>query len=381
MTVHIPSVLVVDDEGPVRDFLYEALRPVCGHLCVAADSREAFRCMESHSHDLLLVDICLPGYSGIELLEIAEQLRWDCAVVLMTGHATLEQVAGGVRLQAADLLLKPFSLDSLNYSIASAYSKLQAKRNRLHEREELASGLRRSSEELERTRRNLHESHRSALVALIATLEAREYATYAHSFRVRSYAVHLAYVTRYPVSDIPRLALAALLHDIGKIAVSDSILLKPGPLLPKEFELLKTHSAVGERIVSRMGFMEEESRIIRHHHEHWDGGGYPDGLRGEQIPLGSRLFAVADALDAMTSDRCYRKALTLASARVEIDRCSKRQFDPLVTHAFSSVPDEVWQELRHQADRHAQAASIPEFSRDAVAFDSQVLLEQFPTTA
>jgi putative nucleotidyltransferase with HDIG domain len=375
MSVHVPSLLVVDDEAPIRNFLGEALQPLCDHLCLVADSRMALRSMESHHHDLLLVDICMPGYSGIELLAMADQLCWDCAVVLMTGHATLEQVAGGLRLQAADLLLKPFSLDSLERSICLAYEKLQKKRTCAQEYAQLASGLHSADAELQRTRRHLWESHRSSLITLIATLEAREYATYSHSFRVRSYAIHLARLVAYPTVGIANLAYAALLHDIGKIAVSDSVLLKPGPLTVEEFELLKTHSIVGEKIVSRMGFMETGSKIIRHHHEHWDGRGYPDGLSGATIPLGSRLFAVADTLDAMTSHRCYRKALSLAAARAEIMRCSGTQFDPQIAEVFCSVPDDAWQELRRQADRFAKCASVPEISTGADALDSRAPVE------
>jgi putative nucleotidyltransferase with HDIG domain len=367
MSLYVPALLAIDDEAVVRDFLREALLPWCDHLCVVESAREALRCMETHGHDILLVDICLPEVSGIDLLQVADQLHWDCAVILMTGHATLDQVAGGVRLEAADLLLKPFTLRSLADSIELAYHKLRRKRERQRERDSMSS-------------RQLDQSHRSALLSLIASLEAREYATYSHSFRVRSYALHLAALIGYPDPDITGLAFAALLHDIGKIAAPDSILLKPGALTPGEYSVLKGHSAIGERIVSRMGFMAAESKIIRHHHEYWNGRGYPDGLQRETIPLGSRLFAVADALDAMTSDRCYRKALSLTRARQEILRCAGSQFDPRVTEAFHSVDDDVWIDLRRQADTFAEAVRLPDFSTDAVAFDSQALLAQSPAS-
>src|SRR3954471_925971 len=185
MNARIPSALVVDDEAPVRDLLREALSPVCEHLCLAADSREAFRQMESHPHDLLVADICMPGWSGIDLLEVANQLQWDCAVVLMTGHASLSQVAGGIRFHAADLLLKPFSITELHNSLTLAYQKLTARRQQQSRWAVLSSGLDRSQHELEKVRHRLYESHRSALITLVATLEAREFETYAHSFRVR----------------------------------------------------------------------------------------------------------------------------------------------------------------------------------------------------
>ncbi len=356
----IPRILVVDDEQPIREFLQEALQPICQEVCLAADLWQAMRCMEAHPHDVMISDICLPGSTGINLLEISQHFRWDCAVILMTGHASLDQVVNGVRLQAADFLLKPFSMDTLISAVNRAYEKVQLLRQSKTDRERLASGLRQRTEELEVTRQTLRDSYRSALETLVATLEAREHETYAHSFRVRAYALHLAGITNYPPVGLQRLAYAALLHDIGKIAVPDTVLLKPGPLNAAEFQLLKIHSAVGERIVSRMGFLSGAAKIIRHHHERWDGNGYPDGLAGTQIPFGSRLFAVADTIDAMTSKRCYRGALTLDDARAELLRCTGTQFDPdVVIHAVR-VSDETWKQLRHSADTDAQSAIIPE---------------------
>jgi response regulator RpfG family c-di-GMP phosphodiesterase len=356
----ISRILVVDDEQPVREYLQEALQPLCRHICLASDLWQAMRCMESHPHDVMLADICLPGSSGINLLELSQHLRWECAMILMTGHASLDQVVNGVRLEAADFLLKPFSLETLISSVTRAYGKVQMLRSNRQEREKLATGLRRRTEELEVTRQTLRDSYRSALETLVATLEARERETYAHSFRVRAYALHLAGISHYPPTALRLLAYAALLHDVGKIAVPDAVLLKPGPLDAAEFQLLKVHPAVGERIVSRMGFLSGAAKIIRHHHERWDGRGYPDGLPGTAIPFGSRLFAVADTIDAMTSKRCYRGALTLDDARAELLRCSGTQFDPDVVINAVRVADETWKELRRSADADAQSAIIPE---------------------
>jgi len=231
-----------------------------------------------------------------------------------------------------------------------------------NEHASLTSGLRERTRQLELVRHLLSTSHRSALESLVATLDAREHETYAHSFRVRAYALHLAAALQYAADELPILSYAALLHDIGKVAISDSILLKPGPLTAKEFQMLKVHSVAGERIVDRIGFLQGAGAIIRHHHERWDGRGYPDGIAGPKIPLASRVFALADTLDAMTSDRCYRKALTLSDARREIERCSGTQFDPSVVGVFTAIPDPVLRQLRQQADTDAQAAVIPEIS-------------------
>ena len=377
----LPQLLIVDDELSVREYLNEALLPCCARVNAVDGMHSALKALETTRYDVLLADVCLPGASGLDLLALAQQLNWDCAVILMTGHAELNHVVAGVRLHAADFLLKPFSLDTLHHSVQKSFAKLQASRNRRIEREALSAGLRERTEQLELAQHLLSDSYRSSLETLVATLEAREPETYAHSFRVRAYATHMATVLKYPEDDLPRLSYAALLHDVGKVAVSDAILLKPGRLTPEEFEVLKTHSAVGERIVNRMGFLPGVGKIIRCHHERWDGRGYPDGIAGNQIPFGSRLFAIADTLDAMTSNRCYRNSLGMEAARQEIARCAGTQFDPVIAQLFPSIPDETWRQLRQQADHDAQAAVIPELGPGQAALSAAAPLEFFRVTA
>lgn len=360
MNQPVPQLLIVDDEPPVREFLSEALEPSCSLVTSVDSLPSALRAYEARPYDVLLADICMPGGTGLDLLALAQQLDWDCAVILMTGHAEMNQVVAGVRLHAADFLLKPFSLDTLQHSLTQSFQKLQTARASRLEHELLASGFRERTEQLRVARNQLNDSHRSALESLVATLEAREHETYAHSFRVRAYALHLAIAMNYPVQALPVFGYAALLHDIGKVAVSDTILLKPGPLTATEFRLLQAHSVAGERIVDRMGFLQGAGEIVRHHHERWDGRGYPDAISGTAIPFASRLFSVADTLDAMTSDRCYRGALSLTDARAEIERCSGSQFDPAIVRVFSALPDEVLLDLRRSADRDASTAVLPE---------------------
>lgn len=235
-------------------------------------------------------------------------------------------------------------------------------------------------QQLEELTTNLSISYRSALESLVTTLEAREPQTYAHSFRVRAYAVHLANLMGYPKPEVPKLAYAALLHDIGKVAVSDAVLLKPGKLQTEELQEMKSHSVVGERIVRHVSFLTGAAKVIRHHHERWDGHGYPDGLSGADIPFESRLFSVADTFDAMTSDRCYRHAMGIPQTRAEITRCAGEQFDPEIAKALLRVSDEEWIRLREQADGDAQAASIPLFTLVEKRSSAQVPDQQHPVT-
>ena len=188
-----------------------------------------------------------------------------------------------------------------------------------------------------------------ALAALRDMLQARDPGTGAHSERVRIYALALAEAHGVPKSQLPDVEHGVMLHDIGKIAVPDSILLKPGPLSPDEWKIMRTHPEVGRRLIEHMPFLRGALPVVYHHHERWDGTGYPDGLRGEDIPLGARIFAVADAFDAMTYDRPYSRAIPVASARAEIERCAGTHFDPSVVATFLALPLECLEELRGQA--------------------------------
>ncbi|HWN90487.1 MAG TPA: diguanylate cyclase [Verrucomicrobiae bacterium] len=189
----------------------------------------------------------------------------------------------------------------------------------------------------------------AALAALRDMLRARDPGTGAHSERVRIYALALAEAHGVPKGQLLDVEYGVMLHDIGKIAVPDGILLKPGPLSPDEWKIMRKHPEMGRRLIEHIPFLRGAVPVVYHHHERWDGTGYPDGLRGEDIPLGARIFAVADAFDAMTYDRPYSRAIPVASARVEIERCAGTHFDPSVAATFLSLPLECLEELRGQA--------------------------------
>jgi diguanylate cyclase (GGDEF)-like protein len=189
----------------------------------------------------------------------------------------------------------------------------------------------------------------AALAALREMIRARDPGTGAHSERVRVYALALAEAHGVPKTHLLDVEHGVMLHDIGKIAVPDGILLKPGPLSPDEWKIMRTHPEVGRRLIEHLPFLRGAIPVVYHHHERWDGTGYPDGLRGEDIPLGARIFAVADAFDAMTYDRPYSRAIPVLSARAEIERCAGTHFDPRVVATFLALPLERLEELRVQA--------------------------------
>jgi putative nucleotidyltransferase with HDIG domain len=223
-------------------------------------------------------------------------------------------------------------------------------------RAELASRQRESADrerQLERYAADLRETYkqergrsRELVRALSNAVEARDAYTSKHAERVTAYALEIARALGIALSDSTDIEFGFLLHDIGKVAISDAILHKPGPLTDDEREQMREHPLKGEEIVRGIEFLRPAAEVIRSHHERWDGRGYPDGLRGEEIPLTARVFAVADVFDAMTSERPYRPVSSLADARALITDEAGRQFDPQVVEAFNSIPDGLIEQIR-----------------------------------
>jgi len=327
-----PNLLVVDDDPVLLQLLANMLAPICAivHTAPAVDS--ALQILRNNIIDVILADVGLPGERGTALLAYAAERQNDPAVIIMTGNPTLSDALEGVHLHASDFLLKPFSKAKLRDAVLRAFAELEERRS------------------LERVGK-LPQHERLQLETLIATLDACEHETCSHSLRVLEYCLHLAEMVGYPHSQLPELARAALLHDIGKIGIPQSILAKPGQLTSAEFDVMKSHVLKGVRILERVPTMRVCIPIALHHHERYDGTGYPNGARREDIPFGARIFAVVDTFDAMTSDRPYRRAVSFDEASTEISRCAGHQFDPAITDAFLKVPGKTWAELRARAHR------------------------------
>ncbi|MDX1661253.1 MAG: response regulator [Gemmatimonadota bacterium] len=200
------------------------------------------------------------------------------------------------------------------------------------------------------SRAGLMEANTATIGALVSALDAREHETQVHSIRVTEYALRLAREIDYPTSELVNLKFGAMLHDIGKIGISDGILLKPGPLTEAEWSEMRLHPVIGHRILSDIKFLEDAAEIVLHHHERWDGEGYPHGLKGEEIPLGARLFTVVDTFDSMTSDRPYRDALDYDAVVDELKRCTGTQFDPELVDAFLGIPRNEWDGIAREAE-------------------------------
>jgi putative nucleotidyltransferase with HDIG domain len=345
----LPKVLVVDDDAAVRKFFRAALKTVAVRVAEAADAAFALESIESGDFDIIVCDVWMPGASGLDLLSVAQQTRWDVGFILVTGEIQVETVISALRMQASDFLLKPLVAEEVARSVTRAFERLLVVRQARAYRGSLETSIQRRTHELEVALSELESNYQMTLEALVAALDSREHETFSHSLRVRAYTRYLARRAGFPPALMPSLEHGALLHDIGKIAVADAILLKPAKLTQEEWVEMRKHPIAGDEILKRVPFLRPASAIVRHHHERFDGTGYPDSLKGAEIPLGARLFSVADALDAMTSDRAYRKGPGYGAAREEIQRHCGKQFDPHIVELFLKIPPKTWEQVREQA--------------------------------
>jgi response regulator RpfG family c-di-GMP phosphodiesterase len=348
--------LVVDDDDGLRALLRTTFEAVDVDVDEAADAEEARQRIIQSRPDAIVLDVSMPGQNGVSFCAVLKgsPATRDIPIVLLTGSDQAnETVAEEVGADA--FMLKPFS----PLELLAVVERLAGG---LHGRPYRSIGKRLPDEqlllyardlrhllELERGQRRLLENaYRETVTALASALDSKDTRTGEHSQRVHRYAAELARVVAPSLVDDESVAYGFVLHDVGKIGIPDSILQKPGPLTQPERRVMQTHTVLGEQLLSGVTMLQDGGlEVVRSHHERWDGRGYPDGLGREQIPMAARIFAVADALDAMTSDRPYRHALNWPDARREIVAQTSLQFDPDVVEAFM-VREHVLREIREE---------------------------------
>jgi len=346
-------ILVVDDEEPIREIVASMLG-TAGYACKqAASGLEALAILTSgEEFDLMLSDLMMADLDGIGLLERTKEKYPDMPVVMVTAVHDISVALAAIRNGAYDYLLKPFEREQLLNTVSRALENRRLKvENRIYQTN-LESLVKARTDQLQTAMGNLERSYDITLEALGDALDLKDRETEGHSKRVTAFTIAIARAMGLPRDQINTIARGAFLHDIGKMAIPDKILNKPGKLEPDEFNIMKEHAHLGYQIVKKIPFLAEAAEIVYSHQERFDGSGYPRGLRGEQIPLGARIFSVADTLDAITSDRIYRPKQTLGAAREEIAKWAGRQFDPEVVRVFLEMPDNIWEDLRKEI--HAQ---------------------------
>jgi len=346
-------ILVVDDEEPIREIVASMLG-TAGYACKqAASGLEALAILTSgEEFDLMLSDLMMADLDGIGLLERTKEKYPDMPVVMVTAVHDISVALAAIRNGAYDYLLKPFEREQLLNTVSRALENRRLKvENRIYQTN-LESLVKARTDQLQTAMGNLERSYDITLEALGDALDLKDRETEGHSKRVTAFTIAIARAMGLPRDQINTIARGAFLHDIGKMAIPDKILNKPGKLEPEEFNIMKEHAHLGYQIVKKIPFLAEAAEIVYSHQERFDGSGYPRGLRGEQIPLGARIFSVADTLDAITSDRIYRPKQTLGAAREEIAKWAGRQFDPEVVRVFLEMPDNIWEDLRKEI--HAQ---------------------------
>jgi response regulator RpfG family c-di-GMP phosphodiesterase len=343
-----PRLLIVDDEAEVRGVLNDLLSE--SYECTEAPSAEtALDRLRGDDYQLVISDITMSGMSGLEMIPHVKAIAPDTVIVMISGMQTIESAINALRLGAYDYLMKPFDLRQAEAAVSRAlnhYELIVAKRLYETQLEDLVA---QRTAELDEALGSLENAYRSTLKALTAALETRDAETHGHSERVVTFSLRLGHEYGLNAQEMKALEFGSLLHDIGKIGVPDAILRKPAKLTDEEWILMREHPMHGQQILRGIKFLNGAARVVAQHHEKWDGSGYPLGLVGEDVDICARIFSVADAFDAITSDRVYRKGRSYEAAAAELDEWSGRQFDPKVVEAFHRVPQDDWDELRRRS--------------------------------
>jgi response regulator RpfG family c-di-GMP phosphodiesterase len=327
-------LLVVDDEEFIRALVRERLEIAGYSVEEASNGKEALSKLAASPFTVLLTDIRMPEMDGISFLREATKLFPDIAGIVMSAHAELDTAVSALKIGACDYITKPFNFDVLIITIENAIRKKAIERELQDYQENLEKKVKEQTD-------LINQMYVRSIDALIKALEAKDFYTRGHSQRVTIYSVAIGKAMGLSMEQVDLLRQAAVLHDLGKIGVREAVLNKPGRLTDEEFKEITLHPEVAIKILDPIPYFKPLLPAILHHHERFDGKGYPARLAGKDIPLDSRIMAIADTFDAMTSTRAYRKALSLEAANAEIVRCSGTQFDPDIVPVFLAVQGKI----------------------------------------
>lgn len=355
-------VLAVDDEPVAAKLLSLILAPPVFRCTTACTAEEALVALQRESFDAVISDLQMPGLSGMELLAEVRHKHPHMAFLVTTGVDDVDVGVKAMRSGADDYLVKPLRESAVVASLENALHKRQLEKEVEHYRHHLEDLVAARTDQLQAAFKQIAQSYEDTLQALGAAIDLRDNETEGHSQRVCRYSLEIARVMGWQENQLISLARGAYLHDIGKLGVPDAILLKPGPLTPEERKIMKRHAQIGFDLVKDIPFLADATDVVLMHHERFDGSGYPQGLKGETIPMSARIFAIADTLDAVTSERPYQRASSFESAREIIRRLSGTALDPQVVNVFLNISQDVWPTLAKNQRRVAGLS--PELRRN-----------------
>jgi response regulator RpfG family c-di-GMP phosphodiesterase len=350
-------ILAVDDESASAKLLTFILGPPAFHCATASSAEEALVALQSAPFDAVISDLDMPGMGGMQLLAEVRRRYPYMAFLVTTGVDDLDVGVQAMRCGADDYLVKPLREGAVAASLQNALHKRrleqQVENYRLHLEEMVAE----RTAQLQAAFQEIERSYEHTLQALGAAIDLRDNQTAGHSQRVCRYSLEIARAMGWSGQQLGSLARGAYLHDIGKLGVPDGVLLKPGPLTDGEREFMQKHPQIGFDLVKDIPFLADAAEIVLTHHERYDGKGYPRSLKGEEILLSARIFAVADTLDAVTSERPYQRASSFEDARALIGRSAGGPFDPDVVSVFLGIPEETWQAIANNQQQMAELSS------------------------
>ncbi len=338
------KILITDDEKDIRELLRDFLESEGFECQLAANAFEALEKFKADSDiDLLMSDIRMPGKTGLDLLDEIKAMNEDVMVIMISAVKDIESAIAAMSKGAYDYVSKPFKLNEVAFVANKALEKRRLVLENKEYQKQLEKMVEERTSELKQALIELDKTYNFTLRAMVTALDTRDTETQGHSLRVVRFTLKLAELAG--IADKSTLKIyeyGALLHDIGKIGIPDAILRKPDKLSADEWRIMKEHPTIGYNILKRIKFLEDAAQMVLHHHEAYDGSGYPEGLSGESIPLGARIFHVADAIDAMTSDRPYKKAMAFDAAASELLKYSNQQFDPAIISIFAKTSLDFW---------------------------------------
>ncbi len=328
------QILVVDDEELICSIFAKRLKKE-GYSCITANNgREALNHFYKDTLSLIISDIKMPQMDGIELLEKVKAVNPKMMVIIMTSYPEIDLAVEAMRIGAFDFIIKPVELDLVVLSVKKALERkrLEEEVDAYHHHLEKLVGER--TAKLQEAYHTLKRAHLDSVKVLVGAIDAKDPYARGHSDRVRKISMSIGTKLGFNEMRLETLEYGALLHDIGKIGIKDEVLLKKSSLNPKEYQNIQEHPLIGVKIVEGIDFFKDKITMIRHHHENFDGSGYPDGLAGEAIPVEARIIAIADTFDAMTSGRPLREGMTIMDVIVELEKDKGKKFDPHILEIF-----------------------------------------------